>query len=361
MRIAWKPWLMVGLLLATAAYCVAEEFTLTTYYPSPRGVYADLRVGGGGPFPAPQGMLQVIKPTATDGDGKVAFRVDDQDDDLTPFVIDETGNVGIGTASPGQPLHVIGDARIEGALKAQSFGSFSPLLFKTLDVERMRIDDTGNVGIGTAAPTALLHLSAVSGDRRIQLQSGSSSTSLITDALGGAVSTEGTGPLTLRASPTADHLVITTAGNVGIGTATPNANVKMDVNGALKLGDAVSGAAGALRWRNGVQYHDGTDWYELGLPAGVQIGYASGNNPPCPAGTGVPLMRNWSPFTCTTPGVCGMLPTGACTTAGGLSMNAPTCTYTPIFTGDVDANNQPICDAATCSSASWTEVICMGT
>ncbi|MBI4597495.1 MAG: hypothetical protein HY737_03740, partial [Candidatus Omnitrophica bacterium] len=36
-------WLLIGLLLATTAYVVAEEITLTTYYPSPRGVYQELR------------------------------------------------------------------------------------------------------------------------------------------------------------------------------------------------------------------------------------------------------------------------------------------------------------------------------
>ena len=43
MHTSLKSWLIVGLLLATAAYCVAEELTLTTYYPSPRGVYQELR------------------------------------------------------------------------------------------------------------------------------------------------------------------------------------------------------------------------------------------------------------------------------------------------------------------------------
>ena len=31
-----KGWLIVGLLLATTVYCIAEEISLTTYYPSPR-------------------------------------------------------------------------------------------------------------------------------------------------------------------------------------------------------------------------------------------------------------------------------------------------------------------------------------
>lgn len=38
-----KAWLVVGMLLGTMAYAIAEDITLTTYYPSPRGVYNELR------------------------------------------------------------------------------------------------------------------------------------------------------------------------------------------------------------------------------------------------------------------------------------------------------------------------------
>lgn len=52
LRGAPARWLIAILLLAATAYAVAEEITLTTYYPSPRGVYNELRsrnisIGGG--------------------------------------------------------------------------------------------------------------------------------------------------------------------------------------------------------------------------------------------------------------------------------------------------------------------------
>ena len=73
MTVKTKVGLMAVLLLSIAAYAVAEDLTVATVYPSPRGVYQQLRVGSGN-FPAQTGMLHVLKPT---DDGKFALRVDD--------------------------------------------------------------------------------------------------------------------------------------------------------------------------------------------------------------------------------------------------------------------------------------------
>ncbi|MBI4596787.1 MAG: hypothetical protein HY737_00105 [Candidatus Omnitrophica bacterium] len=75
-RSTMKAWLLVGLLLATAGYVIAEEITLTTYYPSPRGVYQELRSTSSSYF-------------ATGG-----------------------GNVGIGTDAPQATLDVNGGIRL---------------------------------------------------------------------------------------------------------------------------------------------------------------------------------------------------------------------------------------------------------
>ena len=42
MRISWSTLLGIIVLVATVSYSLAEEITLTTYYPSPRGVYNEL-------------------------------------------------------------------------------------------------------------------------------------------------------------------------------------------------------------------------------------------------------------------------------------------------------------------------------
>jgi|GEM_PF-5979490 len=44
MRNLASMWLVVVLLLGTVAYVLAEDLTLSTYYPSPRGVYKELAV-----------------------------------------------------------------------------------------------------------------------------------------------------------------------------------------------------------------------------------------------------------------------------------------------------------------------------
>jgi len=88
--------------------------------------------------------------------------------------IDTSGNVGIGTASPGAKLDISnGQFRLSAAYQVQWFNGATQLgsilcdsgpnlTFQTgsSNTERMRIDSSGNVGIGTASPGSLLHISS---------------------------------------------------------------------------------------------------------------------------------------------------------------------------------------------------------
>jgi len=111
----------------------------------------------------------------------IRFQIGNAGDSYEKMRIDSDGKVGIGIAAPTARLHVFdtGNSEIEvqrssGALiniQAQAakgvFGTDSnhPVAFKTNAGERVHITTAGSVGIGTAGPQSMLHVSG--GDIRI--------------------------------------------------------------------------------------------------------------------------------------------------------------------------------------------------
>ena len=178
--------------------------------------------------------------------------------------IDSSGNVGIGTSSPTNfGLNYIttiisggnaGILQLKGVnnsvdfrVQADSYGlldvnSNHPMLFRTNATERMRIDTSGNVGIGTSSPTAKLQASGA-GETRVF---STNSTASITAQMGADASSAYVGsytnhPLVFRTND-AERARIDTSGNVGIGTTTPVA--QLGVYGAGQTTAAMSTSTG---------------------------------------------------------------------------------------------------------------------
>ena len=156
------------------------------------------------------------------------------------FVDSNTGNVGIGTTAPGYPLEVAGT--IEGdKILADTFGSASApvfsfdgdqdigmwregtnnLAFATAGSERVRITSSGNVGIGTTAPGAILDVRHTNNNGLwIGGDPAGAQGSHIDGIIGGSL-----GTLYLNYNSGGNVILAQGGGNVGIGTTAPEAQI----------------------------------------------------------------------------------------------------------------------------------------
>lgn len=172
------------------------------------------------------------------------------------------GRVGIGTTSPANLLHVLGNSangeikaeRSSGAtslLQAQAslvrFGATSNhnLQFFTNDTGRVTITNAGLVGIGTTSPTAALTVGDGTGSESIEINKSTSGSATLSFLNAGTnkVYIQADANEHLRiATNNAVHMSILENGNVGIGHTSPTAKLHVDgdliVTGTVDVGSS---------------------------------------------------------------------------------------------------------------------------
>jgi hypothetical protein len=179
----------------------------------------------------------------------------------TLSTLNTTGSVGIGTSSPSTQLEVKGSTysliRVNGGNTNNAgidFGdtddvdigrirydnSSDAMQFWANNAERMRIDSSGNVGIGQSVPVNKLHVSGADGYAYLKLTSDSTGH---TASDGSRIGLNGSDLRIINAeaasilfqTQNSERMRIDASGNVGIGTDTPNSysnQTTLTINGA---------------------------------------------------------------------------------------------------------------------------------
>ena len=179
--------------------------------------------------------------------------------------VDTSGNVGIGTSSPGEKFVVEGNASVDiYKLRANTSAPTSTdafiyrpadntLGFGTASNERVRIDSSGNVGIGTTTPSGAsgtaLEVNGGAGQARLVLKNnttGSASTdgsqiALVNSQL---VIQNREASETIFETNGNERMRIDSSGNVGIGTATSSGKLTVTTSSGQGGHFSTSGGSG---------------------------------------------------------------------------------------------------------------------
>ena len=202
----------------------------------------------------------------TQGGTRIVYEIDADE----KMRIDSLGNVGIGTTNPQAELHVedasgncivniesattgysalnLGDTNNDDVGQIKYDNSNNSMQFTTNASEAMRIDSSGNVGIGTDSPQKPLHINSATGNIGVRVES-TDATSSIEFMDSGTTSTA----LSARVGGISDDFFVQTngsermridsSGNVGIGTDSPSEALHVyhataNINAIIESGDA---------------------------------------------------------------------------------------------------------------------------
>ena len=262
---------------AIAGSKISPSFTssigVTTNNPNIRFDDSDTNNNGEITLDNTQLRIEVDEDNAV-GSSAIKFRVDGSD----KAVIDSSGNVGIGTTSPASFLHIessssptlrIDDSDTSGALLLQqdgangsallsSAGTFSigvsndnsaaTLTFLTRNSERMRIDSSGRLLLGTTTEgvaNASKFTIATSAHCGVTIRSGAAHDGQVAfsdgtsgdDEFRGQIRYNHTSNFLAIATDAVERMRIDSSGKIGIGTTSPTK--ELDVVGEIKASGSV--------------------------------------------------------------------------------------------------------------------------
>lgn len=229
-----------------------------------------------------------------------AFRVNDSAADTTPFLIDQFGNVGIGSLTPGKALDIIGTVRatgfsgdgsgltgIGGSISGLTTNKLSKATSSTTIGDSQVFDDGTNVGIGSVVPGQKLDV--IGSVRAIQFLGDGSA---LTGISGSGTVNSGTVNQIARYSATGTAVsgstnLMSDNTNVGIGTIAPTAEFQINNNALpfvvdsgsnVGIGTNITGneALSVMSGNVGIGTWKAGNTFQVGTGTGFQVG-STGN------------------------------------------------------------------------------------
>ena len=193
------------------------------------------------------------------------------------MLIDTSGNVGIGETSPDASLHITSntptiafdESDASQDYRIGSFGGAFALYDQTDSAYRLVVDGSGNVGIGTSSPQNTLHVATGATDSRMQFTNASSGSAYADGLWVGHDNTQAyfmhreNLPITFWTNTT-NRMSIESDGDVTIGSGASNIDIGIGNTGTVgHLGREGSGALIHLggddcqvRLANSILHHD---------------------------------------------------------------------------------------------------------
>jgi len=242
------------ILLSRLSLCAEERLTVTTYYPSPYGTYSQLTVTGNTYLATNSGSVGI-------GTSSPVSNLHLQSAQISSFMGAVRGFLtlsGTYTAGYYTPIDFLSDTAANPTARIAAYhdDSGSHLVFGTsnnygtgITNTAMTIVESGNIGIGTTDPQALLHVHSAGTTSELRVTTpatGSTSSDGVTygysDSTGAYVNNMEATPLLLVTSNSeTTGIRIQPSGPVGIGTASPSAVSGLDVAGQIRSTDTATG------------------------------------------------------------------------------------------------------------------------